>query len=125
MTGEGLPVAASLAGTAWRAVSVAGAAPVAGREPTIRFEADRISGTTGCNQYFGGYTLVGGAIAFSEVGMTRMACDDAIGQIEGAFTSALTAATAAAIDAERRLYLAGTGGEIVLEPDSEPATGGS
>ena len=125
MTGEGLPVAASLAGTAWRAVSVAGAAPVAGREPTIRFEADRISGTTGCNQYFGGYTLVGGAIAFSEVGMTRMACDDAIGQIEGAFTSALTAATTAAIDAEGRLHLAGTGGEIVLEPDSEPATGGS
>jgi len=117
--------ASSLAGTAWWAVSVAGAAPVAGREPTITFAADRVSGTTGCNQYFGGYTLVGGAIAFSEVGMTRMACDDAIGQIEGAFTSALTAATTAAIDAEGRLHLAGTGGEIVLEPDSEPATGGS
>ena len=50
MTGEGLPVAASLAGTAWRSVSVAGAAPVAGREPTIRFEADRISGKMEMNR---------------------------------------------------------------------------
>jgi hypothetical protein len=55
--------------------------------------------------------------------MTLMACDDAIGQIEGAFTGALAAATMAAIDAEGRLHLAGTGGEIVLDPD--PATGGS
>lgn len=123
MTGEGRPVVASLAGTAWRAVSVAGAAPVAGREPTIRFEADRISGTTGCNQYFGGYTLVGGAIAFSAVGMTRMACDDAIGRLEGAFTSALTAATTATVDPDGRLHVGGTGGEIVLDP--RPATGGS
>jgi heat shock protein HslJ len=116
-------VAASLAGTAWRVVSVAGAAPVAGREPTITFEPERVSGTTGCNQYFGGYTLVGGAIAFSAVGMTRMACDDAVGQIEGAFTGALTAATSATFDAEGRLHLAGPGGEIVLGPG--PATGGS
>ena len=73
-------MAASLAGTVWRAVSVAGAAPVAGREPTITFEADRVSGTTGCNQYFGGYTLGGGAVAFAAVGMTLMACDDASGR---------------------------------------------
>jgi len=115
--------ASSLAGTAWRAVSVADAAPVAGREPTITFAADRVSGTTGCNQYFGGYTLVGGAIAFSAVGMTRMACDDAVGQFEGAFTAALTATTTAAIDADGRLHLGGPGGEIVLDPGS--ATGGS
>lgn len=116
-------MAASLAGTAWRAVSVAGAAAVAGREPTITFAADRVSGTTGCNQYFGGYSLGDGTIVFSAVGMTLMACDDAVGQIEGAFTGALTAATTAAIDAEGRLHLAGPGGEILLDPG--PETGGS
>ena len=52
-----------------------------------------------------------------------MACDDAVGRIEGAFTGALTAATTAAIDADGRLHLAGPGGEIVLDPG--PATGGS
>ena len=116
-------MATSFAGTAWRVVSVAGLAPVAGREPTITFAADRVTGTTGCNQYFGGYTLGDGAITFSAIGMTRMACDDAVGQTEAAFTAALTAATTASIDAEGRLHLAGPAGEIVLDPGS--ATGGS
>jgi putative lipoprotein len=105
-------VAESLAGTAWRAVSVAGEPPVAGREPTITFDADRVTGTTGCNQYFGGYTLGDGTIAFSAVGMTLMACDDEVGRIEGAFTQALNGATTAAVDASGHLVLDGSGGTV-------------
>ena len=125
LTGEERPVvAASLAGTAWRAVSVAGASPVAGREPTITFDGgpgqrhDRLQPVL--RRVHARRTARSRSAA---VGMTMMACDDAVGQIEGAFTGALTAATTAAIDAEGRLHLAGTGGEIVLDPG--PAAGGS
>jgi heat shock protein HslJ len=109
---------ASLAGTSWRAFSVAGAAPVAGREPTIAFTEDRISGTTGCNQYFGGYTFNDGAIAFSPIGMTMMACDDAVGDVESAFTKALGGASEAAIDSQGRLILNGPDGSISFDPVS-------
>jgi heat shock protein HslJ len=108
--------AASLAGTSWRASSVAGAAPVASREPTIAFTEDRISGSTGCNQYFGGYTVDGGTIGFTAIGMTMMACDDAVGDVEGAFTRALDGATAASIDSQGRLILSGPGGSLRFDP---------
>ena len=112
----GPSAAASLAGTSWRAFSVDGAAPVAGREPTIAFTEDRITGTTGCNQYFGGYTYDDGTIGFSPIGMTMMACDDAVGEVESSFTKALGGASEAAIDSQGRLVLSGTDGSISFDP---------
>jgi putative lipoprotein len=113
---------ASLAGTSWRASSVDGAAPVAGREPTIAFTEDRISGTTGCNQYFGGYTYDDGTIGFSPIGMTMMACDDAVGDVESAFTKALGGATGAAIDSQGRLVLSGPDGSLLFDPVPTPGS---
>jgi putative lipoprotein len=113
---------ASLAGTTWRAVSVAGAAPVAGHEPTLAFADDKVSGSTGCNQYFGGYTSADGTIALTGVGMTLMGCDNAIGAIEAKYTQALSAATSVAIDDGGQLLLSGPGGDLLFRPD---AAGGS
>ena len=113
----------TLAGTAWRAISVSGAAPVAGNEPTIAFDADRATGTTGCNQYFGGYTYADGTIALSQVGMTMMACDGPIGTVEGSFVKALNGATSVAIDDGGQLLLSGTGGEVLFTPDAAAAQG--
>lgn len=108
----------TLAGTAWRAVSVSGAAPVAGREPTLAFSADKISGSTGCNQFFGGYTYADGTIKMENVGMTLMACDDAVGTVEAAYTKALNGATTVTIDDGGQLLLSGTGGELLFAPDA-------
>ena len=72
----------TLAGTSWRAISVAGDAPVEGSNPTLAFTEDEISGTTGCNQFFGGYTYDAGTISMSNVGMTMMACDGPISEVE-------------------------------------------
>ena len=109
----------SLEGTAWRAMSVSGAPPVAGREPTIVFTADQINGTTGCNQFFGGYTYVDGALTLSKVGMTLMACEDAVNTVEAAYTKALNGATTATVDSDGRLLIGGTGGQVLFVPVSD------
>jgi heat shock protein HslJ len=109
----------SLEGTAWRAMSVSGAPPVAGREPTLVFTADQVNGTTGCNQFFGGYTYADGAITLSNVGMTLMACDDAVNGVEAAYTKALNGAATAAVDSDGRLLLSGSGGQVLFVPVSD------
>ena len=38
-------------------------------------QANRISGTGGCNRYFGDYTLTDDLISVSPLGSTRMICD--------------------------------------------------
>jgi heat shock protein HslJ len=57
-------IPASLAGTAWTAVLVAGQPTVSGSEPTAAFTADRVEGTTGCNRYGGSYGYAAGVIKF-------------------------------------------------------------
>ena len=111
----------TLAGTSWRAVSVSGAVPVAGGEPTLVFAEDQVSGTTGCNQYFGGYTYADGAISLTNVGMTMMACDGPISATEAAFTQALNGATTVSIDDGGQLLLSGSGGEVLFKPDAAAA----
>ena len=50
--------------------------------PDITFTSDgRFHGTTGCNRYFGEYTLEGNTIAIAEnMGMTRMFCPESDSQ---------------------------------------------
>lgn len=41
---------------------------------TLSFAEERVSGTTDCNSFSGGYTLDGTSISFEPFAMTRMAC---------------------------------------------------
>ena len=78
----------------WRLVKLNGSDPLAGTNVTLIFEEDKVSGSGGCNSYFGGYSITGDKIRFSDLGMTLMACLDnqanqqetdyfnALGQIE-------------------------------------------
>ena len=50
----------------------------------------RASGFSGCNRYFGAYSLKNGLLSFSQLGGTRMACIGAGGEIEGAYLEALS-----------------------------------
>jgi heat shock protein HslJ len=107
----------TLAGTAWRVLSVNGRVPVPGSEPTAAFTAAEVRGSAGCNQYGGRYIYdsASGSITFQGLGMTAMACaEPARNDFEGLFTQAINAATSASIDPEGRLVLSGPGGEIVL-----------
>ena len=42
--------------------------------PYVRFEAERVNGNDGCNNFFGGYTLDENNLKFGLLGSTRMAC---------------------------------------------------
>ncbi|MEM7084791.1 MAG: META domain-containing protein [Bacteroidota bacterium] len=59
--------------------------------PTFNFYAldKTIKGNTGCNSFFGNYTLDLYAISFSHIGSTEIACDPPIMDIEHAFLNAL------------------------------------
>ena len=83
------PGEAAIDGTAWRAVAVAGRPVLAEATPTIRFDGDRISGTTGCNTFGGMFDLTGDRITFSELVMTEIGCGGAVGEQESRFLEAL------------------------------------
>ena len=106
----------SMAGSSWKAVSVAGRSTVAGREPTLSFETTRVTGTGGCNQFGGDYTYSDGRVAFGEMPMTLIGCEDPIGSIEADFLKVLGAGVSATLDDGGRLLLEGPGGQALLVP---------
>jgi heat shock protein HslJ len=106
-----------LSGTSWRVESIAGeSAP----GPTIEFAQDRISGTGGCNRFFGGYTADDGRLTITGVGATRMACEQAVMQRESAFFSVLNAAQSYTRAADRLTITSADGRDLVLRAGERP-----
>jgi heat shock protein HslJ len=56
---------------------------------TMRFEAGRVSGSTGCNRFHGSYSRTGDGIGFDPLATTVRACPDDRMAIEGAFLACL------------------------------------
>lgn len=101
-----------LAGTSWQVETMGGTAIVAGSEPQITFTQDgQVNGTTGCNRFFGAYAQTGAELAFSGLGMTKMACmaDGIMGQ-EIAFAAILSGKTEGRIDSFGNLVIRGEKG---------------
>ena len=59
--------------------------------PTLNFiELEKtIRGNTGCNSFFGNYTIDHSTLSFNDIGSTEMACEQPIMDIENAFLQAL------------------------------------
>lgn len=74
----------------WRLVHMEGGPNVFGeRAPTLSFnEPGRAGGFAGCNQFFATVTHSGDAVTFSQIGATRMFCEQAM-PIESAYLAAL------------------------------------
>jgi heat shock protein HslJ len=104
----------SLAGTAWKAILVAGQPTVAGTEPTAAFNADGVEGTTGCNSYGGSYRYAPGSIHFGNLMSTAMGCFGVISTVEQRFVAALNGASSASLDPTGRLIVDGAGGSITF-----------
>ena len=49
--------AVEVEGTVWQLMSINGEWPIAGTEITLRFEEERVKGSSGCNSYDGEYTI--------------------------------------------------------------------
>ncbi len=67
--------------------------PVKGFLPILKFKANTVSGTAGCNNISGTFGISGSDITFSQLGTTRKACSEAAMQAETLFLKALSGKT--------------------------------
>lgn len=113
---------ATLAGTAWRVVSIPGQRPPVGGEPTIAFDATTATGSGGCNTFSGTYRYDRiGAMAFGDLAMTAMACLEAPrNEFETAFMRTLGGVNLVSVDALGLLVLSGPAGQIRLADSAHP-----
>lgn len=104
---------AELENTYWKLVEVGGVtveAPESEREAhlILRPAEERVSGSTGCNQINGGYSLEGERLEFGPLATTLRACPDEP-DIEGAFLGALESVTRYELYGERLELYSGSG----------------
>jgi len=86
---------ASLAGSEWRPLELAGRPVSSPAEMFVTFGGnDELRGNGGCNGFFGTYESGGGTLAIGPLGSTRMACDVNVMADETAFLDVLAQATA-------------------------------
>ena len=84
-----------LQGGPWQLLELKGAIvqlPADERRPFITFQRQekRVTGYSGCNDFFGNYDLKGNALTFGPLGMTRRFCAGASGDVEQAFLEVLS-----------------------------------
>lgn len=89
---------------------------------TAEFADGQVSGSAGCNIYFGSYELEGNNLTFGELGSTRMACTEPVMAQENRFLAAM-AAVETFILAGDELTLIHPNGELLFavqaaEPES-------
>ncbi len=88
--------------------------PTAPIQPSATFTDDgKISGSSGCNNYFGTYTQNAGQLSFSPLGATRKMCMNDAMEIEMAFDAA-TGQVAGWQLSEGNLVLRDTNGKPVM-----------
>lgn len=79
LRGCGGDPASLLMGGTWQIEDVAGHGIVDASNITVLFgEKGRVSGSTGCNRFMGGFELTGEGLRFGQMGVTMMACPDAL-----------------------------------------------
>ncbi|MDX1435763.1 MAG: Gmad2 immunoglobulin-like domain-containing protein [Anaerolineales bacterium] len=103
----------------WTLMSNGGSAVIEGTFIDISFGDDgQVTGSAGCNSYFGPYTIDGDSISVGELGVTRVACPEPPGLMEQetAYLSLLqTAATYEVTQPDGQLIVRdGSGSEILV-----------
>ena len=116
------PLPADLAGSSWRAKTVAGEPVPEDIAVTLEFTAaDRIAGRAGCNRYMGPIGVVDGRLRVGPLAGTRMACPEPQMALERAFLVVLDGASALRRDNSALLIESADGGpETRLLPFTPP-----
>lgn len=105
-TAEPTSAGSALVGSNWILVSLNGVEPLADNEITLRFDADgQVSGSSGCNRYFGGYRQPGdNRLEIGPLAGTRKFCQGEPGQQEKRYLDALQATTGYVLNDRLRLF---------------------
>ncbi len=112
----------SLKGTQWQLVMLGGETLLPDTAPSAEFTADQISGSAGCNTYFGTYAVSDSEFSFGDVANTEMWCMEPAGVMdqEQAFLAALASVASYRLTEGRLELLDGTGG-VILAFEPQPA----
>ncbi len=104
-----------LANTNWQLVSIYGTqAPIAGPVPTLYFSsANTVSGSGGCNQLSGPYTVNGSSLVIGPLVSTQMMCDQALMTQEQTYVQALSSVASYEISGNQLILRTGAGQEVL------------
>jgi heat shock protein HslJ/uncharacterized membrane protein len=100
---ESPSVSTALEDATWRLTALPGGAlpAVQGRDAvTVRFEAGRVHGFSGCNQLMGSYSMEGGRLVLGTLGGTMMACPEPAMSLERRFLESFAGALNVAVTGE-------------------------
>jgi heat shock protein HslJ len=90
---------------------------------TARFENGTVSGTAGCNQYFGPYTVVNEITIGENLGMTMMYCSEpGVMQQEAQYTDILVNVTTYTIEENQLTLSTEDGRALVYQAESDTTT---
>jgi heat shock protein HslJ len=113
---EGTPVSGPVEGAPWLLIALPGQSlPVArgSNSVTVSFEAGRVHGFSGCNQFTGSYTLEGDKLAIGRLAGTMMACPEPAMSVESHFLKALSGALGVAVAGDTLTLTPAGGGEAL------------
>ena len=105
---------AELAGTHWSFVSIDGAPVAADRPAELMFDADRMSGSAGCNRFGGGYAIRDGLLVAGPMMATLMACPGPEMEQERVFFELLKAPAGIGFPADGTMILTGKDGKTAV-----------
>ena len=111
----------ALEGTPWVLAEGADAAPK-GVAQSIRFDAGKVSGSTGCNRFTSSYTLDGSALKIGMIATTLIGCPPPLATAEKAYLAALAKVAAWKTDADG-LVLSDAAGAQLLRYTAASITG--
>ncbi|HET6523660.1 META domain-containing protein [Sphingopyxis sp.] len=112
--GGGILPPTELAGTNWSFVSIGGVPVAADRPTALAFEADRLSGSAGCNRFSGGYSLADGTLTAGPLMATKMACPGAGMTQENAFFALMRGPVSLTFPTDGTLILTGSDGQTTV-----------
>jgi heat shock protein HslJ len=97
---------------------------VPGSNPSVTFSGTDVNGTTGCNSFFGTFSVDGDSISFDQLGQTEMGCDERRSTQEQQIMAVLAAADRWGFEGDILTVGAAAGtGAIELGPgEGPPAT---
>ena len=114
--------------TTWRLVELPGVAPATLQAlrsaPNARFEAGRVAGHAGCNNFTGSYTLDGDRLTLGQLAGTMMACVGEAMEVERAFHAAFTGPHRMAITGDRLTLTSEDERVVVFRAEAPPTLAG-
>jgi heat shock protein HslJ len=98
----------------WVLDGTASTPPIEAGTATLRFEADRVHGSSPCNTYMGTFELDGDSISFGPLASTMMACQDDLMTAERVYLTSLAAVDTVTLE-DGTVTLFGDGVSLVFD----------